>query len=43
MGVSLDRERYEAVIYPCALEEDLAAMPAGDMTEFGERGVNLSG
>jgi ABC-type multidrug transport system fused ATPase/permease subunit len=43
MGVSLDRERYEAVIYACALEEDLAAMPAGDMTEIGERGVNLSG
>lgn len=30
-------------IAACALEPDLAMLPAGDMTEIGERGVNLSG
>ena len=27
----------------CALDADLGTLPAGDMTEIGERGVNLSG
>lgn len=27
----------------CCLEQDLAALPAGDQTEIGERGINLSG
>ena len=27
----------------CQLEADLAIMPAGDMTEIGEKGINLSG
>lgn len=27
----------------CALDQDLAVLPAGDMTEIGERGINLSG
>jgi len=31
------------VISACALEQDLAELPAGDETELGERGVNLSG
>lgn len=35
--------RYAAVIAACALEQDLAELPAGDETELGERGVNLSG
>jgi ABC-type multidrug transport system fused ATPase/permease subunit len=35
--------RYRAVISACALEQDLAELPAGDETELGERGVNLSG
>lgn len=35
--------RYDAVIAACALEQDLAELPAGDETELGERGVNLSG
>ncbi|KAG0025021.1 hypothetical protein BGZ82_010268, partial [Podila clonocystis] len=36
-------ERYWSVIRACCLEQDLAAFPAGDSTEIGERGVNLSG
>lgn len=35
--------RYNAVIDACALSQDLAELPAGDVTELGERGVNLSG
>jgi ATP-binding cassette subfamily C (CFTR/MRP) protein 1 len=38
-----DDARYNAVIDACALRQDLAELPAGDMTEMGERGINLSG
>lgn len=38
-----DLERYNTVIASCALQQDLAGLPAGDETELGERGVNLSG
>lgn len=38
-----NRNRYSEVIAACALEQDLAELPAGDETELGERGVNLSG
>ena len=27
----------------CQLETDIKMMPAGDMTEIGEKGINLSG
>jgi len=39
----LDRQRYINTIIACQLESDLAILPAGDMTEIGERGINLSG
>lgn len=42
-GREYDPKRYAAVIEACALKPDLAALPAGDMTEVGERGVTLSG
>jgi len=38
-----DAPRYAAVLAACALTADLAALPAGDGTEVGERGVTLSG
>jgi hypothetical protein len=38
-----DEARYNNVINACALNQDLAELPAGDMTELGERGINLSG
>ncbi|KAG0308528.1 hypothetical protein BGZ98_007707 [Dissophora globulifera] len=38
-----DEERYWRVIRVCCLEQDLASFPHGDLTEIGERGVNLSG
>ena len=35
--------RYDDVIYCCALGPDVDLLPAGDLTEIGERGINLSG
>jgi len=42
-GSPLDEARYAAVLEACALLPDLAMLPAGDATELGEKGVNLSG
>ena len=35
--------RYEKTVRACALHVDIDALPYGDMTEIGERGVTLSG
>ncbi|XP_070559521.1 ATP-binding cassette sub-family C member 9-like isoform X2 [Ptychodera flava] len=42
-GQEFDLKRYNAVIEACALQPDIDILPAGDMTEIGERGINLSG
>jgi ABC-type multidrug transport system fused ATPase/permease subunit len=42
-GREYDEDRYERVVEACALLDDLAVLPAGDATEIGERGINLSG
>lgn len=42
-GREFDEERYRDVIERCALVEDLSILPAGDITEIGEKGINLSG
>ncbi|CAD5112740.1 DgyrCDS1959 [Dimorphilus gyrociliatus] len=42
-GSSLIEEKYERVIAAAALKQDIAALPGGDNTEIGERGINLSG
>jgi ATP-binding cassette subfamily C (CFTR/MRP) protein 1 len=42
-GRPLDSARYDQVVHACALTDDLAILPAGDMTEIGEHGINLSG
>ncbi|KAG0213299.1 hypothetical protein BGX31_001295, partial [Mortierella sp. GBA43] len=42
-GNTYDEERYKRILYACGLDPDLAMLPAGDMTEIGERGINLSG
>lgn len=39
----LDKDRYKSVMAACALEADLKTLPAGDATEIGEKGINLSG
>ncbi|EFN52562.1 hypothetical protein CHLNCDRAFT_138549 [Chlorella variabilis] len=42
-GQRYEATQYEAVLRACALEDDITALPAGDETELGERGINLSG
>ncbi|KAI5886386.1 P-loop containing nucleoside triphosphate hydrolase protein [Schizophyllum commune H4-8] len=42
-GAPFDPDRYEQVLYQCALKRDLALFDAGDETEVGEKGVTLSG
>ncbi|KAL8425677.1 hypothetical protein Efla_003997 [Eimeria flavescens] len=42
-GSPMDEDWYYQVLEACALLPDIAALPGGDETEIGERGVNLSG
>ncbi|XP_022098722.1 multidrug resistance-associated protein 5-like [Acanthaster planci] len=42
-GEPFDKARYQQAIFSCCLERDLEIMSDGDMTEIGERGVNVSG
>lgn len=38
-----NEDRYKAVVKACALLPDMEALPNGEATEIGEKGVNLSG
>ena len=38
-----DKKRYVDTIMACQLEPDLKEMPVGDLSEIGEKGINLSG
>ena len=42
-GSKFDQERYDKVIFSCALNTDIKLLKSGDLTEIGEKGVNLSG
>ncbi|XP_038050112.1 ATP-binding cassette sub-family C member 9-like isoform X2 [Patiria miniata] len=42
-GQAFNLKRYRRIIAACALEADIAMLPAGDQTEIGEKGINLSG
>ncbi|KAJ2233691.1 hypothetical protein IWW45_003979, partial [Coemansia sp. RSA 485] len=42
-GLKYDDVFYNRVIDACALRPDLDVLAAGDMTEIGEKGINLSG
>ncbi|GAA6057830.1 hypothetical protein NBRC10513_001157 [Rhodotorula toruloides] len=42
-GEEYDDERYRETIFACALEDDLEALPEGDETRVGERGLSMSG
>ncbi|RKP02430.1 hypothetical protein CXG81DRAFT_10769 [Caulochytrium protostelioides] len=42
-GEPYEPERYAAVIAACALTRDLETLEGGDLTEIGEKGVNVSG
>ena len=39
-GLPFNRKQYINVIQACALEKDLDMLPAGDMTEIGEKVCN---
>ncbi|KAJ2260833.1 hypothetical protein GGI01_002727 [Coemansia sp. RSA 376] len=43
LGHSFDQVLYDRVLDACALRPDLEMLPGGDMTEIGEKGINLSG
>ncbi|CAL1532770.1 unnamed protein product [Lymnaea stagnalis] len=42
-GKPLNEDLYNRCLDGCALRHDLDILPAGDLTEIGERGINLSG
>ncbi|KAF0684084.1 Aste57867_23930 [Aphanomyces stellatus] len=42
-GKPYDRVKYNKVLDACALTTDVASFPAGDRTELGAKGINLSG
>ncbi|CAL8468910.1 g8451 [Coccomyxa elongata] len=42
-GQPFEEERYQRAIEAAALGPDLAQLSAGDLTELGDRGVNVSG
>ncbi|KAJ1821520.1 hypothetical protein LPJ60_002558, partial [Coemansia sp. RSA 2675] len=42
-GLKYDEAFYNRVVEACALRPDLEMLTAGDMTEIGEKGINLSG
>nr|CAB3485572.1 unnamed protein product [Digitaria exilis] len=42
-GNPYDKEKYEKIIEACALTKDLELFANGDLTEIGERGINMSG
>ncbi|KAG0253140.1 hypothetical protein BG011_006529 [Mortierella polycephala] len=41
-GSLFDRKKYSDILRVCALNRDLTLLSAGDDTEIGERGINLS-
>jgi len=43
LGADYDERRFQKTIKVCALLADLDALPNADMTELGERGINVSG
>uniref|UniRef100_K3X5W9 Uncharacterized protein n=1 Tax=Globisporangium ultimum (strain ATCC 200006 / CBS 805.95 / DAOM BR144) TaxID=431595 RepID=K3X5W9_GLOUD len=42
-GLPFEQERYNEAVRVSSLKKDLAILPGGDMTEIGEKGINLSG
>ena len=42
-GKELDEEKYQRIIKMSQLRPDFEMLPAGDLTEIGEKGMNLSG
>ena len=43
LGAPMDEAFYQRVLAACALLPDLEILPGGDLTQIGEKGINLSG
>eukprot|EP01135_Chromosphaera_perkinsii_P011303 Nk52_evm84s2367 gene=Nk52_evmTU84s2367 len=42
-GLPFEKSKYKQIIRTCCLEPDLLLLEDGDLTEIGERGMNISG
>jgi ABC-type multidrug transport system fused ATPase/permease subunit len=42
-GKPMNGEDYERAVKCCALDKDMDSFPHGDLTEIGQRGLNMSG
>ncbi|CAJ2664896.1 unnamed protein product [Trifolium pratense] len=42
-GKEFDEDKYEKTVEACALKKDFELFSGGDLTEIGERGINMSG
>ncbi|KAF8500114.1 multidrug resistance-associated ABC transporter [Gautieria morchelliformis] len=42
-GREEDEARFQEIIRACSLTRDIEMLPHGDMTEIGEKGINISG
>ncbi|XP_062153987.1 ABC transporter C family member 8-like [Alnus glutinosa] len=42
-GKPMDKTRYDKAIIACALDKDINTFNNGDLTEIGQRGLNMSG
>lgn len=42
-GLPMNYTRYDSILKSCALDQDIATFLFGDLTEIGERGINMSG
>ena len=42
-GMPYDEARYKSTLKACALEQDIKNFSHGELTEIGERGINMSG
>ncbi|XP_017407512.2 ABC transporter C family member 8 [Vigna angularis] len=42
-GKPMEKTRYESAIKVCALDKDINDFSHGDLTEIGQRGINMSG
>ncbi|XP_011072485.1 ABC transporter C family member 8-like isoform X2 [Sesamum indicum] len=42
-GKPMEKNKYEEAIRVCALDKDIESFDYGDLTEIGQRGINMSG
>ncbi|XP_052182726.1 ABC transporter C family member 8 isoform X2 [Diospyros lotus] len=42
-GKPMENSKYEKAVKACALDKDISSFDHGDLTEIGQRGINMSG